>query len=141
MPPRILGYLGLLLLVVAIALLITASRERQYESTVVRLKGKVLAKELRPLGQTTVYAVRYRVTVQNQTLEREGDVQKRKTWDAIRIGDEVDVESIGVTPNETRLSSERVAGSGVYVGIAAAVGVGGFALIGVRLFRREKGDR
>lgn len=139
MPPKVLGYAGLLLLLVAVALLLAASRERRYESAVVRLKGRVLSKELRPAGRATIYGVRYRVTVQGQTLEREGDVQSEKTWDAIRIGDEVDVESVGVTPHETRLSAEKVAGSGPYLWIAAAAGAAGFAMIGVRLFR-GKGD-
>jgi hypothetical protein len=141
MQPKILGYVGGLLLLVAVALLITASKEKQYESLVARLKGKVIGKDLRPLRLGKIYGVRYRVTVQGQTLEREGDVQSQKTWDSIRVGDEVEVESIGVTPNETRLSAERVAGSGLYFGIAATLGAGGVVLIGLRFVKREKGDR
>lgn len=141
MQPKILGYVGGLLLLVAVALLITASKEKQYESLVARLKGKVIGKDLRPLRLSKIYGVRYRVTVQGQTLEREGDVQSQKTWDSIRVGDEVEVESIGVTPNETRLSAERVAGSGLYFGIAATLGAGGVVLIGLRFVKREKGDR
>ena len=133
MPPRVLGYVGLLLLLVAVALLLTASKEKQYESLVVRLKGKVVGKDLRPLRLGKIYGVRYRVIVQGQTLEREGDVQSQKTWDSIRVGDEVDVESVGVTPNETRLSAERVGGSGVYLGIAGVSGLAGLVLLGLRL--------
>jgi hypothetical protein len=141
MPPRILGYIGLLLLVVAVAVLITASKEKQYESLVVRLKGQVIGKDLRPLRLGKIYGVRYRVIVQGRTLEREGDVGSQKTWDSIRVGDEVEIESVGVTPNETRLTSERVAGSGVYFGVAGVLGAAGVGLIGMRFVKREKENR
>jgi hypothetical protein len=133
MTPRVLGYAGLLLLLVALALLLTASKEKQYESLVVRLKGKVIAKDLRPLRLGKIYGVRYRVTVQGQTLEREGDVQSQETWGSIRVGDDIEVESIGVTPNETRLAPERVVGSKIYFGIAAASALAGVVLLVMRL--------
>jgi hypothetical protein len=130
---RNLGYVGLLLLVVSVALFITASRETQYETGVSRLKGTVIAKELRPLRLGWIYGVTYRVTVQGKTLEREGDVLSRKAWDPIRIGDEVDVESIGVTAQETRLAAERAASGGAYRWIAIGVAIAGVACLVLRL--------
>jgi hypothetical protein len=127
------GYVGLLLILIAVTLFITASRETQYESAVVRLKGKVIAKDLRPLRLGWIYGVTYRVTVQGRTLEGEGDVGSRKTWDAMRIGEEVDVESIGVTPHETRLAAERSGSSGLYRGIAIGLGGTGVALLVLRI--------
>ena len=130
---RNLGYVGLLLRLVSVGLFITASRETRYETGVARLKGTVIAKELRPLRLGWIYGVTYRVPVQGKTLEREGDVQSRKTWDSIRIGDEVDVESIGVTPQETRLAAERTAASGVYRWTAIGAAIAGAACLGLRL--------
>lgn len=127
------GYVGMLLLLVSVVLLLNASRETQYESAVVRLQGKVIAKDLRPLRLGWIYGVTYRVTVQGRVLEREGDVGSRKTWDAMRIGDEVDVESVGVTPNETRLAAERTWSSGLYRWIAIGLGVAGVVLLVLRI--------
>lgn len=143
MPRRMLGYVGGLLILVSVAVFITASKETQYETGVARLKGTVIGKEIRPFhtGRGRIYGVTYRVTVQGRILEREGDVGSEKAWDSIRVGDEVEVEAVGVTANETRLAAERVAGSGVYRGIASGIGVAGLVLIGVRILWRGKGDR
>ena len=136
-----LGYVGLLLVLVSVVLFIVASKESRYESAVVRVKGVVLAKRIRPLRLGHTYDVTYRTTVLGRTLEREGDVGSQKKWDSMRIGDEVDVECIGVAPEETRLAAERTAGSVAYRWLAAGFGAGGLVLIGLRVLRRGKGER
>jgi len=139
---RYLGYGGLFLLLLSLVLFLVSVTESRYESTVVRVKGRVLQKEIRPLRNRKTYGVTYRVTIESRTLEREGDVGSQEAWDAIRIGDEVDVESVGVTPNETRLAVERTAASGVYRGIAAAFGLAGVVLLFLRLrgLKQTKGE-
>jgi len=143
MRARYHGYAGLGLILVSVALFISAAKETQYESAVVRLKGVVIAKGIRPLRLGRVYGVTYRVMVQGRTLEREGDVGSQKAWDAVRVGDEVDVQTIGVTAHETRLPAERVAVGSVYRWIAAALVVAGLVLLGLRIRqgRLGQGDR
>ncbi|MBI3856065.1 MAG: hypothetical protein HY293_10290 [Planctomycetes bacterium] len=133
MTVRYLGYGGLGLLLLSLVLFLVSSTESRYESGAARLRGRVIAKDIRPLHLGHIYGVTYRVTVESRTVEREGDVGSRKAWDSFRIGDEVEVESVGVTPNETRLPAERSAGSGVYRGIAAALGLGGVVLLLLRV--------
>jgi hypothetical protein len=140
MGARVFGYAGLLLILVSVAVYIAGAKETRYETAVARLKGRVIAKEIRPLRTGHVYGVTYRVTLQGRTLEREGDVGSQKTWDSLRIGDEVDVESIGVTPHETRLAAERVAGSGVYRWIAAGLAGAGLVLLVLRIVRARRGE-
>jgi len=132
---RYFGYGGLLLLLVSVVLFIEASREKRYETTVARLKGTVIRKEVRSLRTGQIYGVTYRIVIQGQTLEREGNAGSQKTWDSMRVGDDVDVESVGPTAHETRLAVERVAGSGVYRWIAAGLAIAGAVLLGFRLRR------
>jgi hypothetical protein len=132
---RYFGYGALFLFLLSLVLFLEASREKRYESTVSRVKGTAIRKEIRPLRLGHIYGVTYRVVIQGQTLEREGDVGSQKVWDSIRVGDAVDVESVGVTPSETRLVHERLAGSGVYFTIAAGLGIAGVVLLALRLRR------
>jgi hypothetical protein len=131
---RYLGYGGLGLLLLAVVLFGVATTESRYENVVHRTKGVVLAKEIRSVDRGRPHhVVTYRVVVGGRTLEREGGVGSRGVWDSIRVGDELDVEAVGDTVVEIRLAMERVAGSRVYYGLAAASLVGGIVLLGLRL--------
>src|SRR6185436_897503 len=103
---RYYSYGSGLLLLLALVLLLVSVTETRYESGVARFKGKVIAKGLRPIRLDTYYGVTYRVTIEGRSLEREGDAGSRKAWDAIAVGDDIDVESVGVTAAETRLALE-----------------------------------
>jgi hypothetical protein len=135
---RYLGYGGLGLLLLAVVLFGVATTETRYENVVSRTKGVVLSKELRHQGQTTIYGVTYRVMVGGRAVQREGDVGSQRAWDALHVGDEVDVETVGDTANETRLPVERTAGSPVWYGLAAAALAGGTVLLIVRFRRRQR---
>jgi len=146
MPARYLSYGGGLCLLLAVVLVLVASEERRYESTVSRVKGIVIGKAIRRPRIKNLYGVTYRVTIQGKTLDREGDVGSQNAWNALRIGDEVDVDCIGVTANETRMPVERLAGSGVYHAISAALAVAGVGLLvwrfrGGRLWSAAKPPR
>ena len=132
MARRHLSYGGLGLILLGTVLFLVASKEASYESVTATVKGVVVSKATRPVNRNTVYGVTYRVAVQGRTIEREGDVGSQKRWDAIRVGDDIDVETIGVTAGETRLPDERTASSGVYRWIAAATGIAGAVLVGLR---------
>ena len=137
MQARYLGYGGLLLILVGLCFLIVSFQEMRFESTVARHKGTVIGKDLEYDRRSTIYRVRYRVTIQSRTLESASDVGSQKTWDSIRVGDEIDVESVGVTPSETRLVIAPKMGSWTHRGIAAACGLAGVVLIVLR-FRKER---
>jgi hypothetical protein len=130
---RYLSYGAGIALLLSVVLFGVGTEERRYESVVARLKGIVIDKEMHRHRARWAYGVTYRVTVQGQVLQREGDVGSRTLWDSIRIGQEIDVESVGVTANETRLPAERLAGSAVYFGISAALAIAGAVLIVLRL--------
>jgi hypothetical protein len=132
MTARHLGYGGWLLILVAVVVFIVSFEEMRYETTVARLKGVVLSKRTSRPRLRTAYHVTYRVTIQGAAVEREGTVASG-TWHVIQVGDEVDVESVGVTPNETRLPSERLASSTAYRIIAASLGIAGIVLIVLRV--------
>ena len=132
---RYSSYGGLFLLLLSLVLFLVSVTESRFETGVARFKGKVIAKEIRPIRNRKTYGVTYRVTIEGRTLEREGDVWSQEAWDALPIGSEVDVESVGVTPNETRMPQERTGGSGLYRWLAAAAAVGGAVLLALRLRR------
>lgn len=135
---RYYSYGGWGLLLLSLILFLVSVTETRYETGVARFKGKVIAKGLRAIRLSTYYGVTYRVTIEGRSLEREGDVGSQKAWDAIPIGSEVDVESVGVTPNETRMTLERVGNSAVYRWIAAAAALGGVVLLALRFRRKER---
>ena len=132
-PRRYFSYGGVIAFLISVVVFGVGVEERRYESVVVRLKGIVIDKEMHRHRVRWEYGVTYRVTVQGQILQREGDVGSRRLWDSIRIGQQVDVESVGVTANETRLTAERLVGSGVYFGISAGLAIAGVVLIVLRL--------
>ena len=133
MPRRYLSYGGVLAFLLSVVVFGVGTEERRYESVVARLKGIVIDKEMHRHRARWAYGVTYRVTVQGQVLQREGDVGSRTLWDSIRIGQEIDVESVGVTANETRLRAERLVGSVVYFGISAGLAISGVVLLVLRL--------
>ena len=57
MQPQVLSYGGSFLLLLSVVGFIEGSRERQYEATVSRLKGTVIAKGIRALRLGYVYGV------------------------------------------------------------------------------------
>ena len=133
---RYLTYGGLGLLLLGIVIFLVGSKEARYESVGTKAKARVIAKEIRPYSWLgTFYGVTYRFTAAGRTLQREGDAGGRKAWDAIRIGDDVDVEWVDATPEETRLAVERLAGSRIYYGIATGLALGGLVLLCLRLRR------
>jgi len=132
MPRRYFSYGGLGLILIGMVVFLVASKEASYETVGATVKGVVVSKEIRPVQRATKYGVTYRTTVQGRKIEREGDVGSQKRWDAIRVGDEIEVETIGVTAGETRLPEERSASSGVWRWIASAIGVAGVVLLGLR---------
>lgn len=134
---RYLGYGGLGLLLLAVVLFGVATTETRYESVVHRTKGVVLGKEIRTEHRSPrpAHIVKYRVVVGGQTLEREGSVGSREVWDTFRVGDEIDVESVGNTVTEIRLATERLTSSRVYYGMAAASVAGGIVLLVLRMRR------
>ena len=136
---RYYGYGGLILLLVALAVFIESVRESRYESVVAHFKGKVISKDIRTTNRINkIYGVSYRVTIESRPVEHESDVGSQELWDSFRIGDEVDIESVGVTPNETRMAVVPRMRSGVYRWAAAGLALAGIALIGVRLRSRPQ---
>ena len=131
---RYQSYGGLLLILLGLVTFLVGSKESRYESVGTKARARVIAKEIRSYSwRGTFHGVTYRFTAAGQTLQREGDAGDRKAWDAIRIGDDVDVEWVDATPEETRLAVERLTGSRVYYGIAAGLALGGLVLLCLRL--------
>ena len=134
---RYLGYGGLGLILLAVVLFGVATTETRYENVVSRMKGVVIAKEIRTLDRQRPYhVVTYRVVLAGRPVERDGGAGSREAWDSIRVGDEIDVEAVGDTVYEIRLARERVAGSRVYYGLAAASLAGAIVLLVARFRRR-----
>src|SRR5688572_8139448 len=65
---RYLGYGGLILILVALCFLIVSFQEMRFESTVARHKGTVIGKDIQYDKRSTLYRVRYRVTIQSRTI-------------------------------------------------------------------------
>lgn len=132
---RLLGYAGLFSILFAVGFLLAAAREARFEGGVTRLKGTVIAKEIRESRHSRSYDVTYQVTIAGKVLQRVGSAATRSSWDALRVGGEVDVECVGHTEGETRMAVERFAGSWYYLWIATVLGVGGVVLLGLRIRR------
>lgn len=132
---RLLGYAGLFSILFAVAFLLAAAREARFEGGITRLKGTVIAKEIRESRRSRSYNVTYRVTIAGKVLQRVGSTATRASWDALRVGGEVDVECVGHSEEETRMAVERFAGSWFYLWIATVLGVGGIVLLGLRIRR------